>query len=56
MGAASQSASGQLARPEAFIQGSDDMVAYGSRSRFVTSNGFLTAEDTPLTHLGLIST
>ena len=37
VGAASQSASGQLAGPETFIQGSDDMVAYGSRSRFVTS-------------------
>ena len=31
VGVMSQSASGQLAGPEAFIQGSDDMVAYGSR-------------------------
>ncbi len=37
VGAASNAASAQLAGPETFIQGSDDMVAYGSRSRFVES-------------------
>ena len=28
---------GQLPDPETFIKGSDDLVAYGGRSRFVTS-------------------
>ena len=37
IGAASKSASAQLEGPEAYIHGSDDMVAYGSRSRFVNS-------------------
>jgi len=32
-----RSASAQLPDPEAYIHGSDEMVAYGTRSRFVTS-------------------
>ena len=34
---AAKSATGQLEGPEAFIQGTDELVGYGKRSRFVTS-------------------
>ena len=37
LGAAAESASGQLQGPEAFIQGSDELVGYGKRSSYVTS-------------------
>tara|TARA_B100002003_G_scaffold248341_1_gene281910 strand:- start:1949 stop:3193 length:1245 start_codon:yes stop_codon:yes gene_type:complete len=37
LGAATNSATGQLEGPEAFIQGTDELVGYGKRSRFVTS-------------------
>ena len=34
---ATEPAFGQLPNPETFIKGTDDLVAYGERSRFVTS-------------------
>jgi len=37
LGATAKSASGQLPGPEAQQQGTDELVAYGKRSRFVTS-------------------
>jgi len=37
LGAAAKSASAQLPEPEAFLQGTDEIVGYGKRSRFVNS-------------------
>ena len=37
LGAVAKSASGQLEGPEAFIQGTDELVRYGKRSSYVTS-------------------
>ena len=37
LGGAAKSASAQFEGPEAFLRGNPDMVAYGERSRFVTS-------------------
>ena len=34
---AAEPALGQLSGPQSFVRGSDDLVAYGERSRFVTS-------------------